>query len=48
MTGWVHPPHKMNKMKKVMVKAARTLNMATLRMKSLVSDVGLKVKGREP
>ena len=42
MTGWVDPPHKWNKMKKAIVKAARTLNMATLRMKSLVSDVGQK------
>ena len=30
-----------------MVKAARTFNMITLRMKSLVSDVGLKIRGRE-
>ena len=30
------------------MKAARTLNTTTLRMKSLVSDVGLKIRGREP
>ena len=34
-------------MKKAMVKAARTLNLATLRMQGLVSDVGIKIKGRE-
>ena len=39
---------KWNKMKRVMVKAARTFNMTTLRMKRLVSDVGLKIRGREP
>ena len=48
MAGWVQPPKKWNQMKRAMVKAARTLNMTTLRMKSLVSDVGLKIRGRGP
>ena len=46
MTGWVEPPKKWNQMKREMMKAARTLNMTTLRMKSLVSDVGLKIRGK--
>ena len=47
MTGWVHPPPKWNKMKRAMVKAARMFNMTTLRMKTLVSGVGLKIKNRD-
>ena len=47
LTGWVQLPKKRNQMKRTMVKAARTFNMTTLRMKSLVSDVGLKIRGRE-
>ena len=35
-------------MKREMVKAARTLNMTMLRMNSLVSDVGLTIRGRGP
>ena len=48
MTGWVQLPKKWNQMKRAMVKAARTLNMTTLRMESLVSDIGLKIRGKGP